>query len=185
MGTKYLKYWDADAIARKMSEKAFEHLTKPLADKINYIASLAYEQYLAKVGVTEKQAIELLGSASAAVITLDDGKGNDIRITYTCEDVASFSCYHSHVIENSGLYDQYQEVLAVLKPYESQKFELLAEIRKQIEGKSISAVTKNWPEAAYFINELGYGVPKNAMTTPLESLLARFLPALPAPEATA
>jgi hypothetical protein len=49
----------------------------------------------------------------------------------------------------------------------------------QIIGKSSATVLKAWPEAASIIQEVTGDINEVTLVTPLESLLARFLPMLP------
>ncbi len=188
MGTKKIKRHEARDIGRRIAEKAFEHLITPLEVKRNAVTGLCYQAVLDTIGCP---AGVLLASGFAE-------ETNMVRIDLSNNYGNQTATYHSvgsdrpRLIRPSGysaklklvdddLYEKYMEVEVLLKPYDSKRDALMSELQSQVEGKTATQAMKNWPEAAEIIADvLQIGSP--AMTVPLEQLLARFLPALPAPK---
>lgn len=188
MGTKKIKWHEARDIGRRIADKAFEHLTTPLEVKRNAVAGLCYQAVLDTIGCP---AGVLLASGFAeetnmVQIDLSNSYGNQIttryRVDSDCPRLVRPSGYHTEMkLVDDDLYEKYMDIEVLLSPYESKREELMLEIQSQVEGKTANQAMKNWPEAAEIIADvLQLGSP--AMTVPLEQLLARFLPALPAPK---
>lgn len=188
MGTKKIKWHEAREIGRKISNKAFEHLTAPLEVKRNAVAGLCYQAVLDNIGCPAGvlKAAGFAEETNMVQIDLTNNYGNQTTISYSVsEDRARIirpSGYHAELkLSHDELYDKYMDVEVLLNPLEQKRDALMSELQSQVEGKTATQAMKNWPEAADIIADvLQLGSP--AMTVPLEQLLARFLPALPAPK---
>jgi len=176
---KRLKYHELHNLAHAIAEKAFEHLTKPLQKELNYIAGQVYERVFTDLGVTQDQIRPFTGENDRAYIMLDNGKGESVEVLYSHKNIVSLSRYDSRVVTDEKLYDAYIAVAKALDPFNENSRDLQNMLREQMDGKTVNQIAKAWPEAAPFMTR--WLTPTANMTVPLENLLAKFLPALPAP----
>lgn len=187
MSTKKIKWHEARNIGQKIARKAFAHILDPLEAEYKRAAQGVYNFTLAEIGLTPARLMELglCTDGSSVTITLSNGNGNEIEVHYDAPDkelkVIRPYGYNGFNIESETLYHQMVSILSRLKPFTDKRDALADELQSQVDGKTVTQAMKNWPEAADIIADImQVGVP--AMTIPLEQLLARFLPALPAPK---
>jgi hypothetical protein len=183
MSSKKLKYYEILEVASAIANKAFEHLIEPLEKERNYIAGQVYERVFTDRGVTPEQIRPFRGTDNVAYATLDNGKGESVIVTYRAEGLVNLSHYGSDklTVVDEQLFDIYRAAEEAIEPFTGKRYDLDMTLRNQMEGKTVNQIIKAWPEAAPFMTK--WLTPTANMTVPLENLLARFLPALPAPEA--
>lgn len=185
MSSKKIDHYRARGIANDVAEKAFEHLTKPLNDKINKLGRDAYNELVKKAGLSpskwKQYNIGIFGGTFTTSVS--DGKGNSVEVRTSDESNCFMQIMQDRwngcpVIENEAMYMEYIVLSDELQPVKQKQQNLEDEIRTQIEGRTYNHVMKTWPEITPFL-----GIePAPEMTQPFEALLSRYLPALPAPK---
>lgn len=179
----------AYTISNEISTKAFSHLIDPLQKKLNDLALRAYTHALESVGINfallaKMDEAGLIHCYPSVPIELVDSSGNEITVVATTggdEDRFAY-CGAALTIENSAMHDEAQTILEELNPLLAKRNDLCGSLYAQIAGRSTKEVIENWPEAAEIVARvMGLG-PVPEMIRPLEVLLGRFLPALPAPK---
>lgn len=186
MSTKRIKYYESRDIARKIANKAFEHLINPLEQKMKALAEDATETELMFLGGRERLvAAQLLhksdGELSVAVRHPD--RSDDTSDIYVKVQIGLGKYgYDAFALVSSSLYDALQPLNEDLLPLLSKHAALFEELHSQLEGKSMVQAIKAWPEAESIIREALGDTSGKPMVQPLEQLLARFLPMLPAPQ---
>lgn len=179
----------AAEIAEEISKKAFEHLIPQHERKLDALAIDGYRYVLSKVGVTE-DLVKKMAEAGLVwlsnVIRVDfvDAHGNEVTVVVTTEnDEDKYLSYsHSITVQNSAFYDEVVGIRAVLDPLHRQRNDLREAIYDQIAGRSTKEVMAEWPEAAHIVAEIMKLAPPPPMIRPLDALLSKFLPMLPAPK---
>jgi hypothetical protein len=179
---------EAWSIAAKISDKAFEHLLDPVNKKLNTLGKEAYEKIIEGIGgesVAKKLVVYGLAYSTRSVDINVVDANNEILVTYTVENEtlikSNYHHYNKMKLVDGPLYDKIIEL-------DQERDKLLAKcsslrntLEHQITGKSTKTVVKAWPEAEEIVNNYFGQVSDTTLVTPLETLLARFLPMLPAP----
>jgi hypothetical protein len=79
-------------------------------------------------------------------------------------------------------YDLLMEALEAQYTVLKKRSEFVDTVKQQIEGRTYTKIIKAWPELEEIIRAtVVIDEAQGSITTPFENLLARFLPALPAP----
>ncbi len=179
--------WETASIARRISEKAFEHVIGPIDNKINELLRAGYANTLSLLGVSpsilaEHGIGELTDKISVEIKV--DGQIHEEKINGDTGEFISTRRYGcDFIFVESAITAKYVELCLERAPSRNQRHALTEELSKQMVGRSAKAVMKTWPEAADFIASYFNIVnPISEMTKPLEVLLAKYLPMLPAPK---
>ncbi len=183
MSTKKISNYEADAIAKVIANKAFAHLTKTYREKLENLAMETYRHVetlfdlnlLVEMNFGYKAnsiAIDVLNSAGQCHTVWT--KKFEVAVLVNTPAYGNIKLVHEH------LFDQIDDVLTHLNPINEKRNALQKELAAQLSGKTINQACKAWPEAADII-KAHFDITSEPMTTPLEELLARFLPMLPAP----
>lgn len=180
----------AHEIAKAISDKAFEHLITPAEKAEHELALRCYLLVLKKCGIDEKTVkkmakmglVELAGNAGVTVI---DTSGNEMKVSTYFEgedDRFIVGRWNSPLtLEQSDLYDEATEVLKHKNELYHKRSDLCITLMDQLTNRSTKEAMAEWPEAAGIIAEVMHlDVPP--MIKPLEQLLVKFLPMLPAPK---
>jgi hypothetical protein len=187
---KKIGYWDARAIATRIAEKAFEHLLNPQKEVIRALTVEAYNDALQSVGMTKKHikdlcALDIIKMSKHCTVNFDPDNGVGFMLgnsDYGSEDPALYVTQEL-IIKNEDFIAKFKTLWPAYSSTLESISALQTSVHRQIDGKTPAAVKKAWPEVAGFIDDhLGMAQP-NDFVIPFESLLARFLPALPAPAA--
>ena len=93
-----------------------------------------------------------------------------------------FSTYNCLSIQDAGMYARAHEVRQKRERLAVAQGQLREELRSQLLGKTTKQAIEAWPEAAKIISDVAEVGTEGSITKPLEALLARFIPALPAPQ---
>lgn len=182
-----IRYHDAGRIADAIAEKAFEHLTKPLEAEQQKLGWAAYQAMFKELG-TSPQMLLRAGFAEGRTeqqLSILNSSGQEACITLVSENefAAPSSWGNSEMRhQDDDMFERANDLAIRLAPYYTARGKLRDELKNQIEDKTVNTVLKNWPEASAIILQLLDIESKPDMTVPLEQLLARFLPALPAPK---
>ena len=176
---------NADKLARAISNKAFEHLVDPVRKQMEELALSAFR-------------IDFLGQnlpalIAANVVQSSDGSTNiefrpysyeipeDGGIGVSADYGFTTGCWWETIIRNDHVFEKLIPLQQQLQTLKNKRHSLKETIHQQVEGRTVKAVRTAWPEASSILNEM-FGEPGGEMTRPLEELLARFLPMLPAPQ---
>ena len=186
MSQSKISSWEASIIAKKIAEKAFEHLVAPIDERINEYLRSRYRACMVAIGTTPQAMAEyglgtLADTISVIVIVGDDSwieqlKGNT-------DEFLSLSGFGQDFKFISTSAPEYVSLCAERAPFRAKQQALNGELADQLTGRSAKAAMKAWPEAAQFIaDEFGLGDITREMTKPLENLLAKYLPMLAPPQ---
>ena len=184
MGVKNITSYEASDIARQIAKKAFEHLLAEPYQKLNYAGGLAYDRLYEVMGTTPQKmlAAGFGGNSNTVRINVTNLDGQEQSVEYRKEDVVQALGYYPAKLCDDAMFDLITEAKLLTNPLEAKRAELEGELRSQLIGKSAATAKKAWPEAAEFIDAHFCITTGTPMTQPLEELLARFLPMLPAPQ---
>ena len=180
---------EAGAISTSIAEKAFEHLINPIDERIQTTLRDAYDQITKGwSSSTISGMIEhcLISETDRLDMEVSDGK-HSIRMSLIDESLLqSRSNWDSNFyINDPDLHDKLVELHRERGQLAQKRTALQTEIALQIIGRNTKQVLEAWPEAKSFIDEQfpeKKPEAKPSMDAPLDALLARFLPALPAPQ---
>ena len=171
-------------IALAIANKAFEHLLPQAQAECVAIANEAYDHIDAELDFAKMAEYGFAYRASnggAQKIRIVADRNNYVNLT-TSERPWGLSTYNCLSLTDAGMYARAHEA--------SQKRERLAvahrqlrdELQSQLLGQTTKQAIEAWPEAAEIIADIAEVGTESPITKPLEALLARFIPALPAPQ---
>lgn len=174
-------------IAKGISEKAFEHLVNPVGLQIAQVVEAAMRiDFIgrnAPLLLTAKLLYPADGYITVAVFPVSYEVPEGHSLITAAGRFGFRECGHKLL----QIYDD--RAYELLLPLVTQRNELAAKqsalygvLNQQIEGKTAGAVRKAWPEATEIIDKVLGESSGVQLTQPLEQLLARFLPMLPAPQ---
>lgn len=171
-----LKYWQADHIARRVADKAFEHLLPTAEEAIRAVSNEIYTACLARMGVTEplkpNEPFKLYTYCTVRF-------SNDRLFHLDNDDKDTFISYELYVPTNmeaeyANIIDQYFTLI-------KSKNELLAHIDSVLSDKTIPVILKEWPEIREFIEDETGLKEAGALIKPFSALLEKYLPPLALP----
>ena len=174
----------ATNIATAIANKAFEHLLPPAEAAVRAIADEAYDRIDAEVDLGKLAGYGFAYKAA-------EGRGTSVRIVADSNnylDLATsprawgFSTYRQVFVNDAGLYARALEAQGRLASLTKRINQLHRELSSQLLGKTTKQAIEAWPEAAEIITDTAGIDVECSIVKPLEALLARFIPALPAPQ---
>lgn len=184
MSQNKINSWEAGNIAKVIAAKAFEHLLKSYEDNIASFATQCYLDHVRDLGLADKReqfiAAKLIAEVEHANIVFSDGD-NSWNELISGELLAPDRYYNTWTITDPAKVSAYRELNEARAPLVRKREALITELTAQMENKSANSVIKAWPEAAPFVADY-FQIKKVPLSTPLETLLAKFLPMLPAPQ---
>lgn len=180
--TKYI----AGQIATKIAERAFEHLVLPLEREKQ---ALFHEQLIEIYGLfSENQldAMEKLGileyNKHIGIVFIGSDRNEHISCEMPKKYLTPDNWNNSFKVIGEDRYVRACNLQKRIEDMERRRRAMSKEIEAQITGKTAVKVVELWPEAGEIVKDvLGDDYRDGGVTAPLEVLLARFLPALPAP----
>lgn len=184
MSNKKINQWNAQRIAENVAEKAFDHLIVPHQAKLDALLDAAYWSALDAMGITKSISERLvkggiLGNETYCRFNLSGDDYVDAGQHYKGEDRF---VSNNIIITDPDNVKAIELALETLNPLKAKRGHLRREVQSQITGKSVNTVVKNWPEIREMVEAvMGEISTSSGMVVPFEHLLARFLPALPAP----
>lgn len=182
MSQSKMTSWEASIIAKKIAEKAFEHLVAPIDERINEYLRSRYRACMVAIGTTPQAMAEyglgtLADTISVIVIVGDDSWTEQLK--GNTDEFLSLSGFGQDFKFISTSAPGYVSLCTERAPLRAKQQALNEELADQLTGRSAKATMKAWPEAAQFIaDEFGLGDITREMTKPLENLLAKYLPML-------
>lgn len=179
---------EAHSLAHRIANKAFEHLIEPAEDRYNSSAKKAYDKLIANIGGEEvARTLALYRCADQRETVQIEVKGNaesPITARYKAPKGRAFYfglSWNNPLIIDVDLFDEISEQQRIVSDLTDKRNQLAYELCKQMEGRSAKKMLTAWPEAESIFQEF-FGVTGGGeISTPLESLLAKFLPMLAAP----
>ena len=186
MASKKINWNMACKIADKIAAKAFEHLTAPLERELGIIAAEAWAIFAAKFDFPALAEHDFVKVTDTLTITLYSSRyGNDessVRVTHRGKAYKGLP-WDDPSLTDDALDERAFPVRGRLAELVTSRGKLANTLRNQLNGKTSSQAMKAWPEAAQIIAECcDLDNPVRQFTVPLETLLAKFLPLLPAPQ---
>lgn len=184
-------HWKLRDVAQAIAKKAFEHLTAPLEAEEHALTDALYKSIIKDAKLTAASISKLVQCglvqrAQNCTIEVSDTSGNLTRIsTHAPDDTEEYLSGAGYVleVESNEYYDRAQDILTRKNRLGEKMDELVDELTKQLDGRSTKEVMTKWPEAWPVVaEELGIKLDQPDLFVPLERLLAKFLPALPAPK---
>lgn len=186
--------WQAERIGEKIAEKAFQHLTVPVQARQKEVAVKIYNELMNTcfpddVTLKTMEDLDLIKPSHSIEVRIKNQAGQSMDIDVRMQDREETARYWnkdgwgSFNWVSDTLYSEYADVAAELQGFERKERILAKTITGQCSGKSVATVAKAWPEATGIIEEVVGHIEGGSLTTPLEQLLAKFLPMLPAPTA--
>ena len=183
MASKKISHNLASNIARRIAEKAFEHLIAPLEKQMEIFGKEGYFLLIDGIDINLLKERGIVCNEGPLVFKVrkPSDESEDSAIALQCDTGWRAYGWATPTLIDLSFWERVVVVSEKLKGYVSKRFAFQSELRIQLEGKSSAAATKAWPEAAFIIaEECGYD--PRPMTVPLEELLMKFLPMLPAPK---
>lgn len=177
---------EAANIAGKIADKAFEHLIEPAEARLQGVLGEAYWKI---AGNWDQATIEslakhcVLHTGDSIEIYVHDSK-HGANFNLKGDGLVSSGGYgYDLTVSDADLLDKLQELSNELKQLRVKRNNLEFELVKQIVGRTAKSVIENWPEAEAFVkDEFPEKSVDKPVMTPLETLLGKFIPALPAPQ---
>lgn len=176
---------EANRIAENISDEAFAHLIKPITEQINALLRTAYHAYMRKDMAAFLVERGLAGQNSAVEVVVRYGTGTTTEIIRGDTGEFTVPIGHSNQFKflTAAETPEYAQLHEAHAPLRQKRAALRNELSKQMVGRSASKVMKTWPEAAPFVARyFELDTATHEMTTPLDALLAKYLPMLPAPK---
>ena len=171
-------------IAIAIADKAFEHLLPPAQAECAAIADEAYDRIdadlnfakLAEYGIAYRG---LNGCTPKIRIVADRDNYVDLM---TSPRLWGLNTYNNLYLTDAGLYARACEAYRERERLAVAHRQLRDELQGQLLGRTTKQAIEAWPEAAEIIADIAEVGTESPITKPLEALLARFIPALPAPQ---
>ena len=173
----------ADAIAEAIADKAFEHLIPAAKKAVEAVAAEAYSKIYAEINLYRACEYGLVCGGESIAVSI---RTNDKKQIQSLTLVANHKGFRTtgwdemRLVDN-GVYARAKAAHENLDRLCSQKNQLSKELRLQLIGKTTKQALEAWPEAAEIITSVAALDETGDFVKPLETLLAKFLPALPAP----
>ena len=188
MASKITK-WQSERIGDQIAKKAFEHLFVPVHKRQAALAQQAYNSFMA--GFSDQQIrllveADMLQLGDNILITVKNHAGQEELLTDRLNTLEDGFYVRRGWGNIEFLDDELYSAASDAKTEENKLGALCSNLRctitSQCAGKSPNSVLKAWPEAGDILMDVVGSIDGGSLTTPLEQLLARFLPMLPAPQ---
>ena len=173
----------ADAIAEAIADKAFEHLIPAAKKAVEAVAVEAYSKIDAEIDLyraCEYGLVRENESIAVSIRTNNKKQSQSLTLVANHKGFRTTGWDEMRLVDN-GAYARAKAVHENLDRLCSQKNQLSKELRLQLIGKTTKQALEAWPEAAEIITSVAALDETGDFVKPLETLLAKFLPALPAP----
>ena len=173
----------AGAIAKAIANKAFEHLIPAAKKAVEAVAVEAYSKIDAEIDLYRACEYGLVSedeSIAVSIRTNNEKQSQSLTLVADHKGFRTTGWGEMRLVDN-GVYARAKAVHENLDRLCSQKNQLSKELRLQLIGKTTKQALEAWPEAAEIITSVAALDETGDFVKPLETLLAKFLPALPAP----
>ncbi|NJO01147.1 MAG: hypothetical protein HC880_05115 [Bacteroidia bacterium] len=183
MKKRKIKYYEALQIAEAVSEKAFDHLTRPFKIELSKIAQLIYAEIEVKVDLFYLEKIGYAVSRDKLIVNIKHLKFEEEQQAIAYGKFLVPSTYSEGVtVINDDWWEQVEKIRERLNPLLIKQRGLEDSLRIRLSDKLTTTVVKAWPELVPFINDFYGESNDDELIVPFENLLGQFLPMLPAPK---
>ena len=186
MASKKINWHLAHTIACEISTKAFEHLIAPLEKLLDEIGTEVADVILGEIDLDVLLNYNIVqkhsGFRPISIRIAEDGS-KDSAITVNAE--MGFSLAGWNILEAVVSYDVWSRANSIsqrLTALRVKRAQMADELKTQLEGSTTATAIKAWPEAEDIILEAAGITNSGNFTVPLDSLLMKYLPMLPAPK---
>jgi hypothetical protein len=186
MASKKISWRMANSIANRIADKAFEHLINPKQKMLEAVGAEAFDVLKQHIDLDLLRRFNIVGSDSNMRLKVkcaaDGSDDSTVLIQFKAED--GFTPYNPQTptVTDDGLWQRARDLSGELNVLRHKRYALYNELKSQLEGKTTNMAIKAWPEAAEIIAQIANVTLVGDMTTPLESLLSKYLPMLAAPQ---
>ncbi len=185
MASRKINWRMANSIADRIADKAFEHLIDPKQKMLEAVGVEAFDVMKQHIDVGLLRRFNIVGSNSNMRLkvkcTADGSDDSAVLIQFEAEDGFSVYYLETPTVTDDGLWQRARDLAGELGVLRHKRNLLYNELKSQLEGKTTNMAIKAWPEAAEIIAQIADINLIGDMTTPLESLLSKYLPMLAAP----
>ena len=183
MKHRKINYKLANQLATTIADKAFEHLLGPAGEALQAVAREAYAKIEATLDLRAAAKIGLADQTQSVALDIRSSVAGRSDIVVCTGQPGYTTCGWRHIeLIDDELYARAAEASACVQTLYKSRFELVRELQAQLAGKTTKQALEAWPEAAEIIVKVAnLDGASDSFTKPLEVLLAKFLPALPAP----
>lgn len=177
---------EANSIAINIANKAFDHLIKDKAEALKRCALELYYGVEQELGAEALQTLKKHGLVrKTKTVTLRITHSNKAYFDMTVdfgEEVEHLTEFYDVItITDDSIHETYEGLKGDLAALNNKRESLRQELYNQMVGRSAKKMKEAWPEAAELFDCYFGPTGGGEITSPLGNLLARFLPALPAP----
>ena len=172
----------AQDLASAITIKAFEHLVPAAEASVEAVGHAAYEKLDAAVDLHKLSAYGLVEKSDCPTLDIcsSDPQQKCVTISIARKGYA-FKGWGHYCIRDDALFTQATAAVARTRQLYKARSSLHRELYSQLLDKTTKQAVEAWPEAAEVIAEVADLDDDGNFTKPLEVLLVKFLPALPAP----
>lgn len=183
MKHRKISYQLAREIGAAIAHKAFEHLRPAVEDQLQAVMQEAYQQAEAQLDFTAMKNFNIVEETDNVRLAVRPMNGADSEIKYSTgkpgyQMVAS--SWATMTVYDDELFARADVLNNRLKDMHQRAYNMARELQGQLEGRTTKQAIEAWPEAADIIAKTA-GVETSSFTRPLEVLLAKYMPMLPAP----
>jgi len=186
MASKKISWRMANSIADRIADKAFEHLINPKQKMLEAVGVEAFDVMKQHIDLGSLRRFNIVGSNSNMRLEVkcaaDGSDDSAVLIQFEAEDGFSSYNWETPTVTDDGLWQRARDLSGELNVLHHKRYSLYDELKSQLEGKTTNMAIKAWPEAAEIIAQIADVNLVGDMTTPLESLLSKYLPMLAAPQ---
>lgn len=185
MSSKKISKNAAHAISLRISNKAFEHLISPLETQMKELGIEASEKIHAQIDVPLLRRMNIINGTTDVmciwVYSRTEDLGNESQKVNLDGPGWSGYSWNAVSIVDADLAARASAIAVRLADFYKKRNELFLELEAQCTGKTVKAALAAWPEAADIISDVTDVPLTQGFVSPLENLLAKFLPMLPPP----
>ena len=174
-----LAYEIGDAISRK----AFAHLRPAVEEQLKAVMQEAYQQAEAQLDFTALKNFNIVEEVDNVRLAVRPMNGADKEVKYLTGKPGyqlGASSWAVMTVYDDELFARADVLNSRLKDMQQRTYDMARELQDQLKGRTTKQAIEAWPEAADIIAKVA-GVETSSFTRPLEVLLAKYMPMLPAP----
>ena len=185
MSSKKISKAAADNISARIARKAFEHLIPALTEQVKQLGIEASEKLHGQINAPVLRSTNIIRGDNETmriwVYSRTEDLGNESLKVNLDGPGWSSSSRDAVSIVDADLAARASVAVIRLQDLCNKRNALAKELREQCVGKTLKAALAAWPEAADIISDVTDVPLTQGFVSPLENLLAKFLPMLPAP----
>lgn len=185
MSSKKISKNAAYTISGRIANKAFEHLIPALEEQVKQLGIEASTKIHAQIDASLLRSMNIIRGDDDTmriwVYLRAEDIGNESRKVNLDGPGWSSSSWNAVSLVDADLAARASAVVERLEDLRKKRKALTQKLYEQCIGKTVKAALAAWPEAADIISDVTDVPLTQGFVSPLENLLAKFLPMLPAP----